>query len=228
MGVIPAPLLAAYGSAAILALVGVALIGWALAWGCWYNLSMNGGGTPRCPECGRALAGRNALFRTRRRWRWAACGLLPILAAVQAANQPHRSGEGWTRWVPTLALCALADLTRPGPPDAVSHALWLRSTSLTCIHAALISLRTPSPGSDNVRAFLRTRPAWTADGPVIVKARVDDVPAIGGRSAEFKLRVRGAVEEPAVRASAFVGPRTERRRGYLWHDWERRCADGRL
>jgi hypothetical protein len=103
-------------AAAILLLGGVALIAWALLWdrargrarcpACWYDLAslVRGASLPTCPECGRAPRRAKQLYRTRRRWRWAAAALLPMAGGLCLAAWPAVRADGYTALIPTTVL----------------------------------------------------------------------------------------------------------------------------
>lgn len=134
---------------AALAAAGVALVGWALLWdrlrggsrrrrcpGCWYDMSGTAGLV--CPECGRAARAERRLFRTRRRWGWAAAGAGAVLGGYAAWCGPRVRDEGW-RWgfAPTTVLFAATWAHDPAPhqgfrphwdrsPIPLRHRAWSR------------------------------------------------------------------------------------------------------
>lgn len=76
---------------------------------CWYD--MNGHRRDACatglvcPECGHAVASERSLMRTRRHWRLACVGLVPVFLGTQVADWLNRRWEeGWTKYVPTTVL----------------------------------------------------------------------------------------------------------------------------
>lgn len=98
-----------------LAGVGGVLLLWALFWDrsrgrrrcpkCWYDMA----GVPglKCPECGGDAQAERRLFRTRRRWRAAACGVvLALLGPGLWIASIIRSGE-WPAHLPSTALILL-------------------------------------------------------------------------------------------------------------------------
>ncbi len=112
-----------WSTAALVAAASVALVLWALLWerargrlrcpACWQEISPIQG--LRCPECGRTARRREALRRTRRRWRWALLGLALIPVAGLAAFWPRARRDGWPSIVPTTALVA-GSTWLTGPP----------------------------------------------------------------------------------------------------------------
>ncbi len=101
-----------FGSAAAAALLGLALLVWAMfadrARGrkrcpkCWYDMSaaLN----LRCPECGREVKHEKQLLKTRRRWKVAFVTLLPFLIAGFLAVQPKVQRDGWWSIMPTTVM----------------------------------------------------------------------------------------------------------------------------
>ena len=103
-------------SGAILAgLCGTALLAWALfsdrsrgrrrCGRCWYP--MDHAASLRCPECGHEAKSDRAHYRTRRRWKWAAASLLPLLLATFLAVQPKVQRDGWGSIVPATVMILL-------------------------------------------------------------------------------------------------------------------------
>jgi hypothetical protein len=96
----------------VLCAIGVGVLGWALFWDrakgrrrcpeCWYDMK----GVPglKCPECGREAKRERRLGKTRRRWRWAATGLLMLLAGGAGAIGPRVKRDGWMGLVPTTVV----------------------------------------------------------------------------------------------------------------------------
>lgn len=104
----------------VVALGGVLVVAWALGWDrargrvrcpkCWYDMRgvpAGEGGGWLCPECGGRIARERGLRRTRRRWRWAAVGLLAAVAGVVLFDYPTLRGGGWQKRLPTTALILL-------------------------------------------------------------------------------------------------------------------------
>ncbi len=102
------------------ALGGVLVVVWALGWDrarervrcpkCWYDMRGVPAGEGEgwlCPECGGRIARQRGLRRTRRRWRWAAVGLLAAVAGVVLFDYPNLRGGGWQKRLPTTALILL-------------------------------------------------------------------------------------------------------------------------
>ena len=101
--------------ACVLALAGVVIVGWAMWWDrskgrrrcprCWYDMS--GAVGLVCPECGRDAKKEKRLLRTRRRWRFAAIGVLSLVGASALYVTPIVRREGWAaapRWVVIVGL----------------------------------------------------------------------------------------------------------------------------
>jgi hypothetical protein len=96
----------------VFAIAGVAVAAWALFWDrprgrrrcpkCWYD--MKGSPGPKCPECGREPRAESALFRTRRRWGFAAVGMGAGFVAALLPGMPRVATEGWTGPIPTTVL----------------------------------------------------------------------------------------------------------------------------
>jgi len=74
---------------------------------CWYDMSgVNG---LRCPECGRDAKRERRLFKTRRRWGWAAAAFAFALLSYGVWKIPEVRRRGWPRAIPTWALIAALD-----------------------------------------------------------------------------------------------------------------------
>lgn len=82
---------------------------------CWYDMrgAASAGAGAACPECGKPIKAQGRLFRTRRRWGYAALAALAIvLGGVLSLTPTVRSGRGWTL-VPDPVLIALLPWTGP-------------------------------------------------------------------------------------------------------------------
>jgi HEAT repeat protein len=97
---------------ALLAVLGLAVVSLALfrdrARGrrrcprCWYDMAATGG--MKCPECGRTQSSEKLFFRTRRRWRLGAVGmLLLVLGAATAVGSAAYTGQ-WAQYTPVPVL----------------------------------------------------------------------------------------------------------------------------
>ena len=77
---------------------------------CWYDMS----GAPglKCPECGRTARNEPRLYRTRRRWKRAALGLIVVLMGICIAEVPTYK-RGWPALVPTTILALFAPAEDP-------------------------------------------------------------------------------------------------------------------
>ncbi|TVQ58446.1 MAG: hypothetical protein EA377_00155, partial [Phycisphaerales bacterium] len=97
-----------WGSALLAALIGAALLLWALFSDrsrgrkrcpkCWYDMDRSP--TLRCSECGHEVQRERKLFKTRRRWRWVVVSALPLLLATGLAIQPKVQRDGWGSVLP--------------------------------------------------------------------------------------------------------------------------------
>lgn len=114
-------------AAAAIALGGLALLAWALLADrfrtrrlrrrgelrrcprCWYDMSALPGLT--CPECGRTARRERALARTRRPWRWAAVGLIALVASTGWILYSRGKGGTWRQWLPNTAVILLVPHT---------------------------------------------------------------------------------------------------------------------
>lgn len=85
----------------------------------------------RCPECGATVTRVRQLKRTRRRPRLALLAVLPVLIGSQIAMFPLRPDKGWTRWVPTTVLMAIATPNTTGVSHAAGFILGPRLDSST-------------------------------------------------------------------------------------------------
>lgn len=124
------------GASFALAALAAGVVLWALLWdawrtrgarragalkrcaGCWYDLSgvSEGAAGARCPECGREAKGERGMLRARRRWRWAAFGVVLLAPAWLAWEMPVVRRDGWARLVPTVVLvCWPGDLPAVWP-----------------------------------------------------------------------------------------------------------------
>lgn len=219
-----------------LAAAGVVLFLWALFWDrargrkrcpkCWYDLSGAVikwvGGTSRdregaalqgavlcvCPECGRKIVRERELARTRRRWGWACAAVLTVGVAAQVCEQPRRRMERWTKWIPTTLLVMVADLDAPTHTNALSHALWLRSSSLWPWHGAIVVFRRRVPSVEELQGVVITRRVWPADEKVAVGlvAPYSLRPVVGSQTLRAHVCVRNnAVSVESQMAAPDVG-----------------------
>ena len=107
-----------------LMVVGVMLLSWAMLWDrpkkgqkrcpkCWYDLSHPGSASDplRCSECGHQAKKQKHLSRTRRKWRWAALGILILGSGLYSSAIPKAKRDGWLSFVPDsiLILCITSD-----------------------------------------------------------------------------------------------------------------------
>jgi hypothetical protein len=86
---------------------------------------MSGAPSRRCPECGREVASERRLYRTHRRWRWAAAGLLIAILGHACRLVPVVQREGWWGAAPRLVLIA----AMPYLDNAGSMAVPVRPTN---------------------------------------------------------------------------------------------------
>jgi hypothetical protein len=116
------PALAFWITAALLALGALALLAWALLYDrargqprcprCWYAMSGLSADAPRrCPECGLTTPQGRDLYRTRRRWRWAALSMLLLTLSTAIALYPHSRSGGWKQLLPATAVIGVTYLT---------------------------------------------------------------------------------------------------------------------
>lgn len=157
----------------VLALAGISMAGWALFWDrargrkrcpkCWYSLEGVTGN--RCPECGRVSAARTLLC-TRRRWGWAGVGLILTVVASQAFQQTRRRGEGWTRYIPSTVLVALAHDDNPFQPGIVMRTLGQRTTVLWDWQRRVAQWRDWRATAADLRAIPVTRDRWPEGVPI--------------------------------------------------------------
>jgi HEAT repeat protein len=119
-----------WGGALFAAVCGIALLAWAMfadrsrgrkrCCNCWYT--MDHAVSLRCPECGHEVRNERALYRTRRRWKWASAGLLPLLLAAILAVQPKVQRDGWGSVVPATVLILLLRVDdRPWVVDGIQY-----------------------------------------------------------------------------------------------------------
>jgi len=104
-----------WGGAIFAAVCGGAMLAWAMfadrsrgrrrCGKCWYR--MDHAASLRCPECGHEAKHDRALYRTRRRWKWAAVSCLPLLLAAYLALQPKVQRDGWGSVMPVTVLIVL-------------------------------------------------------------------------------------------------------------------------
>lgn len=115
-------------AAAIAAVSGISLLLWSLFSDrsrgrrrcpkCWYDMSnAPAEARLRCPECGREARRERQLFKTPRRWRWAAASLLIFIAAAYLGVQPKVRQDGWTSVMPTTLI--IIGLWSPDPEWAM-------------------------------------------------------------------------------------------------------------
>lgn len=107
-----------WGSGMAVALVGAALLVWALFSDrsrgrkrcpkCWYSLER----APSwcCPECGNTVQREGQLFNTRRRWGWVGASIVLLVAAAYLAAQPKVQQDGWRSLVPSVVLVLALNL----------------------------------------------------------------------------------------------------------------------
>lgn len=74
---------------------------------CWYDMSGADASREKglvCPECGRDAKRERRLYKTRKRWGWAAIGIAMAIAAYAAVMTPRVRRDGILKYVPTEAL----------------------------------------------------------------------------------------------------------------------------
>lgn len=76
----------------------------------------------RCPECGKTTKSERRLFRTRRKWRWAAVAALGVIASLPLAGWSRWETKGW-EGVPGDVLVRLAWMDSQGMRDEVERRL---------------------------------------------------------------------------------------------------------
>jgi hypothetical protein len=113
------------------ALIGVVLLIWALLSDrsrgrrrcskCWYDLSKTEG--LRCSECGHEVQRERQLFKTRRRWRWAALALLLILSGIGGIGWQRTRNFDWNTIKPVWWLLREADGKSPAGGTARNELL---------------------------------------------------------------------------------------------------------
>ena len=107
--------------------IGALVVLWSLGWDairrgrsrmrrcprCWYDMT----GTPglRCPECGKEAQGERSLLKRRRRWRWAAPGLIMAGAGAFGVS-PRLQQINWLHVLPNWALLWSLEEPCPGRP----------------------------------------------------------------------------------------------------------------
>lgn len=114
---------------AAIGLTAIVLAGWALfadrARGrkrcprCWYD--MTGSPTLLCPECGKTSASEKKLYKTRRRWRFAALAVVVLLIAAATGIVPKLRDNSWPQLLPDVVFIAAA------PFDFGGHAFRIES-----------------------------------------------------------------------------------------------------
>lgn len=104
-----------WGLGGLLGLAGLGLLGWALFYDrakgrkrcpkCWYDMSHASEVDPlRCPECGHQVKRERRLLKTRRKWCWAAVGVVLIAGMWVAGKWPDVRADGWNALVPNTTL----------------------------------------------------------------------------------------------------------------------------
>jgi hypothetical protein len=101
--------------------IGIFVLAWAIFWDrsrgrrrcpkCWYD--MMGCAGLVCPECGYSPPSEAQLFRTRRRWWYAALSLLVAIASYPLAHAGRIARAGWSGALPTTVLIYWVGLTEP-------------------------------------------------------------------------------------------------------------------
>ncbi|TVQ58445.1 MAG: hypothetical protein EA377_00150 [Phycisphaerales bacterium] len=103
-----------WGSALLAALIGAALLLWALFSDrsrgrkrcpkCWYDMDRSP--TLRCSECGHEVQRERKLFKTRRRWRWVVVSAGLLLLSGSIAGYRVTQTESWASLIPNTVLIA--------------------------------------------------------------------------------------------------------------------------
>ena len=132
-------------SAAVLLIVGLGILIWAVLWdrakgrkrcpNCWYDMSgaaaveREGRSVWVCPECGRETEKEQALYRTRRRRRWAFVAVVLVVAAPLVAVWSWTQRNGWLTLAPTRVLGWMLWLEKSdgNAPDPVWTAIVFRA-----------------------------------------------------------------------------------------------------
>lgn len=82
---------------------------------CWYDMAHAATDDPlRCPECGHQAKRERRLFRTRRKWRWVAVGVIVMASSWVIGQWPEIISSGWSRLLPNTALILFIS----GDPDS--------------------------------------------------------------------------------------------------------------
>jgi hypothetical protein len=103
------------GGGIVAAVCGIVMLVWALfadrsrgrrrCCKCWCDMDQLD--SLRCPKCGREAKEERALYRTRRRWKWATASVLPLLLATSLVVQPKVQRDGWGSVMPATLLIVL-------------------------------------------------------------------------------------------------------------------------
>ncbi len=77
---------------------------------------MTGAPGRQCPECGRSALREASLYRTRRRWGWAAAGAIALSLGIAGAARPFVTGPriDWIEWIPNGTLVRVVMNDRSG------------------------------------------------------------------------------------------------------------------
>ncbi|MGH7244702.1 MAG: hypothetical protein ACREJD_14915 [Phycisphaerales bacterium] len=96
-------------------LLGGVVIAWCFGWRdrgkgtrrcpkCWYDMRATAG--LRCPECGSEATKESKLFRSHRRWRWIAAGIVLLVASYPVFRWPLYQKDGVIGFVPRFVVLA--------------------------------------------------------------------------------------------------------------------------
>jgi hypothetical protein len=191
--------------ACALLMLGIAVMAWALFWDrargrrrcpkCQYDMSGIAG--LRCPECGREQRSEKKFHRTRRRWRWAAGGLVLVLVSLGVGALSTSENGRWAHYAPTWLLVRIVDprtlATTWSRGDPVSRELRSRMEShgLTESQSQVLVDRIFELDPVQCDNLVRTRTRWPAGVPVAISG-VPELSVFSGTplGMQDRLRVR--------------------------------------
>lgn len=141
---------------------------------CWYDMTAAGATVKRgrelfvCPECGRTITDAKRLFATRRGWRLFAGACVLMLIATQVIQQPKRTQEGWTSWIPSSILALVPAVWGDGSNPFFPTVLGKRADDMFGWQVSLAMHLEGRIGESALRGAIRTRGTWPAGTPIMV------------------------------------------------------------
>src|SRR5687768_14108636 len=146
---------------------------------CWYDMGGSSGLT--CSECGHIARQERKLLKTRRRWRWAALGVIVASLGVTSAATPTTARHGWERIVPTtILILMMPDLPTYNRRAGDELVRRLHNNDLTLWQWRWLLTRAKWARTPPWVLKVETRDAWPQSEPLYCEATFNMSPGVLG------------------------------------------------